>query len=263
MDVSLRAGRVFEDQEPAPVVIISAGLARGLWPGITPAGAIGRGLRLDNDEPILTVVGVVGDVRADAVDRSAPNALYQPVGQDVRRGMTLVVRTTQGPLTVVTGVRAAVAQLDPDLPIAAMRTMREVVAASMAARRFQMVLVGLLSLLALALAVVGVYGVTSYTVACRTREIGVRVALGAQRGDVLRSVLREGLRPVLVGLVLGVAGGQIAAQSIRAALFGIGPLDPAALGGVAVVLLLTASLACYLPARRAASLEPLTALRAE
>jgi|RhiMethySRZTD1v2_1073278.scaffolds.fasta_scaffold00350_22 putative ABC transport system permease protein len=263
MDVPLRAGRAFEEQEPAPVVIISEGLARGLWPGITPAAAVGRGLRLDNDEPILTVVGVVGDVRADAVDRTAPNALYQPLGQDVRRGMTLVVRTNQEPGAAVSGVRATVAALDPNLPIAAMRTMREVVAASIAARRFQMLLVSLLSLVALVLAVVGIYGVTSYTVASRTREIGLRVALGAQQRDVLRSVLVEGLKPVAIGLVLGIVGGQIAAQWIRAALYGIGVIDPAALGGVVAVLLLTALIACYVPAYRASTVDPMGALRAE
>ena len=177
--------------------------------------------------------------------------------------MTLVVRTTHDPLAVVSGVREAVWALDANLPIAAMRTMREIVSASVAERRFQMALVGLLSLLALALAVVGIYGVTSYSVARKTREIGVRVALGAQNRDVLREVLTEALRPVLSGLVLGVAGGQIAAQSIRATLFGINVLDPAALGGVVSVLLVTATLACYLPARRAAKLEPLTALRQE
>ncbi len=141
--------------------------------------------------------------------------------------------------------------------------MGEVVSASLAERRFQMWLVSLFSLLALTLAVVGIYGVTSYTVARRTREIGLRVALGARRHDVLRSVMSEGLRPVLIGLAIGAVGAQIAAQSIRTVLFGIGPLDPIALGSVASVLLLTATLACYLPARRAASLEPLVALRTE
>jgi predicted permease len=263
MDVPLLAGRAFEEQEPAPVAIISEGLARSLWPGVAPLAAVGRGVRMDNDEPVTTVVGVVGDVRADALDRAAPAALYHPLGQDLRRGMTLVVRTTQDPLALVSGVRAAVSALDPDLPIAATRTMREIVAASVGERRFQMALMGLLSLLALVLAVVGIYGVTSYTVARRAREIGVRVALGAQRHEVLRAVMTEGLRPVVIGLAIGVGVGQIAAQSIRAVLFGIGPLDPAALGGVAGVLLLTASLACYVPARRAASREPSLALRSE
>jgi predicted permease len=263
MQMPLLAGRMFAEQEPVPVAIISEGLARSLWPGIALSSVVGRGIRRDPADPVMTVAGVVGDVRADALDREASATLYHPLGQDVRNGMTIVVRTARDPLAVVSAVRAAVSELDPNLPIAAMRTMREVVSASLAERRFQMSLVTLLALLALVLAVVGIYGVTSYTVARRTREIGLRVALGAQQRDVLRSVLSEGLRPVLIGLLLGVVGGQIGAQWVRAALFGIGPLDPAALGGVAGVLLLTATLACYLPARRAARIEPLTALRSE
>jgi putative ABC transport system permease protein len=263
MQIPLRAGRTFAEHEPAPVAVVSEGLARSLWPGAALSSVVGRGIRRDPADPITTVVGVVGDVRGDALDRDPHVTLYHPLGQDVRNGMTLVVRTTRDPLAAVSVVRAAVSELDPDLPIAAIRTMGDVVSESLAERRFQMSLVTLLSLLALVLSVVGIYGVTSFTVARRTREIGLRVALGAQYGDVLRSVLVEGLRPVLVGLAVGVIGGQIGAQWIRAALFGIGPLDPAALGGVAGVLLLTATLACYLPARRAASLEPLTALRTE
>jgi putative ABC transport system permease protein len=263
MQIPLRAGRTFADQEPAPVAIISEGLANSLWPGAALSSVVGRGIRRDPGDPVMRVVGIVGDVRADALDRDPHVTLYHPLGQDVRNGMTIVVRTKRDPLAAVSAVRAAVSDLDPDLPIAAIRTMRDVVSASLAERRFQMSLVTLLALLALVLAVVGIYGVTSYTVTRRTREIGLRVALGAQQGDVLRSVLVEGLRPVFVGLVLGVVGGQIGAQWIRAALFGIDPLDPAALGGVAGVLLLTATLACYLPARRAALVEPLTALRSE
>jgi predicted permease len=263
MDIPLRAGRTFAEQEPARVAIISEGLAHALWPGIALSSVVGRHIRRDPADPVMTVVGVVGDVRADALDRDAPATLYHPLGQDVRRAMTIVVRTTRDPLEAVASVRAAVSKLDPNLPVAAIRTMRDVVSASLAERRFQMSLITVLALLALTLAVVGIYGVTSYTVARRTREIGLRLALGARRGDVLRSVLVDGLRPVAVGLVLGGAAGVMAARSLRTVLFGIGPLDPAALGGVAAVLLLTAMLACYLPARRAASLEPLTALRAE
>ena len=263
MQTPLRAGRAFAEQESAPVAIVSEGLARSLWPGAALWSIVGRGVRRDPADPVMTVVGVVGDVRGDALDREAPVTIYFPLGQDVRNGMTLVVRTTRDPLAAVSAVRAAVSALDPNLPIAAIRTMGDVVSASLTDRRFQMSLVTLLALLALALAVVGIYGVTSYTVARRTREIGLRVALGAQRRDVLSTVMADGLRPVLIGLALGVIGAQIAGQSIRAALFGIGLLDPVAFGGVVALLLLTATLACYLPARRAASLDPMVALRAE
>jgi predicted permease len=263
MEIPLLAGRAFTEQEPAPVAIVSETLAHALWPGTPLAAVVGRGVRRDPTDPVMTVVGVVGDVRAVALDRAAPPTLYHPSGQDIRRAMTLIVRTTRDPLTAVDAVRAAVSELDPNLPIAAIRTMGDVVSGSLSGRRFQMSLMTLLSLLALVLAVVGIYGVTSYTVARRTREIGLRVALGASHRDVLRAVLMEGLRPVVIGLAFGIGGGQIGAQWVRAALFGVGPLDPLSVSGVAGVLLLTATLACYLPARRAASLEPLTALRAE
>jgi predicted permease len=263
LEVPLRVGRTFEEQEPSSVAIISEQLAHGLWPDLPLSSVIGRGVRLGNDRPPMTVVGVVGDIRADALDREAPAVLYHPLGQDLRRGMTLVVRTTQDPLATASDVRAAVAALDRDLPIAAMRTMEDVVSASVVERRFQMALVGVLGMLALVLAVVGIYGVTSYTVTLRTREIGLRVALGAQRGEVLRAVMVEGLRPVLIGLAVGVMAGQLALQLIRAALYGIGVVDPAALGGVAAVLLVTAIVACYVPARRASTVDPMVALRTE
>lgn len=263
MEIPLVAGRVFDEQEARPVAIVSRSLARRLWPDTPFSAIVGNGVRTDPANPVMTVVGVVGDVRADALDREAPSVLYHPLDQSLRRGMTLVVRTDQDPLALATAVRAQVARLDPNLPIAAIRTMRDIVSASVAERRFQMTLVVLFAGLALALAVVGIYGVTSYSVARRTQEIGLRVALGAGRTDVVRSVLADGLKPVLVGAVLGIAAGQIGAMSIRTVLFEIGTLDPLALLGGTSVLVVTATLACYLPARGAAALDPVTALRSE
>jgi len=144
-----------------------------------------------------------------------------------------------------------------------MTTMREIVSASVAPRRFQLVLVVLFAALSLALALVGIYGVTSYAVARQTQEIGLRMALGAQKGDVMRSVLAQGLRPVLAGLAVGLIGARLGAALVRSLLFGVGPLDPVALGSVACLLLMAAALACYLPARRAARLDPVIALRCE
>jgi putative ABC transport system permease protein len=167
------------------------------------------------------------------------------------------------PLALASGIRGAIDALDRDLPIAAMRTMVEILSASVAERRFQMALVSIFSLLALTLAVVGIYGVASYAVGTRTREIGLRIALGAESRTVIAMVMREGLKPVAIGLLVGGVAGQVAAQSIRSVLFGIGTLDPLAVGGMALVLGVTAALACYLPARRAASVEPLAARRTE
>jgi predicted permease len=263
MDIPLLAGRVFHDQEPALAVIASESLATRLWPGEPLHAVVGRGVRTDPANPLMTVVGVVGDIRADALDRAAPTVMYQHYRQDVRRGMTLVVRTARDPLTLAAAVRAQVSALDPSLPIVAIRTMAEIVDASVAERRFQMTLVVLFALLALGLAVVGIYGVTSYSVARRTQEIGLRVALGAGRAEVLRSVLADGLKPVAIGAALGMAAGQFGAMSIRSVLFGIGTLDPIALLGVTSLLVVTAALACFLPARAAAALDPVRALRSD
>ena len=160
-------------------------------------------------------------------------------------------------------VRAEIRRMDPNLPIGAIRTMREIVSASVAQRRFQMILTSLFAFLALLLGAVGVYGVVSYSVACRTRDIGLRIALGAMRRDVMRWVFSNGMQPVVIGLLAGVAGAVAIASALRSLLFGITPTDPVSFGSVVLVLLLTSGLACYLPARRAAALDPMTALRHE
>jgi putative ABC transport system permease protein len=153
--------------------------------------------------------------------------------------------------------------MDSNLPVPAIRTMREIVSTTVAERRFQLMLTCLFALLALLLGAVGLYGVVSYSVACRTRDIGLRIALGAMRGDVMRWVLTDGMRPVIIGLIIGLAAAIGLAQGLRSLLFGIAPTDPLALSVVVFVLLFTSGLACYLPARRAAALDPMAALRHE
>jgi ABC-type antimicrobial peptide transport system permease subunit len=175
--------------------------------------------------------------------------------------MTVVIRTNQDPEALAAAVRSRIWQRDTSVPIERMKTMREIVEESVASRRFQTALVLLFALLALGLALVGVYGVTSFAVTRQTREFGVRFAMGAQPSDLLRSVLGKGLRPVAAGLLLGMALAWVTARALRSFLFGIAPLDPVASGVVSVVLLATAALACYLPARRAARMDPVVALR--
>ena len=206
---------------------------------------------------------MVGDIRAAALDREPTPAIYVPHTRNRARAMTIVVRTAQEPETLAAAVRAEVWKRDNAVPVPTVRTMREIVSASVASRRFQMTMILLFAALALGLALVGVYGVTSYAVAQQTREIGVRIALGAQRSALLRSVLVQGLRPVAAGLLLGLPAAAAAAAAMRSFLFGIGPLDPAALSAMSAVLLFTATMACYLPARRAARVDPVVALRAE
>jgi ABC-type antimicrobial peptide transport system permease subunit len=177
--------------------------------------------------------------------------------------MSLVIRSTSDPAALAQALRAEVRGLDPNLPMSGLRTMLGIVSASVAQRRFQMSLILVFALVALALTLVGIYGVVSYAIVRRAGEIGLRMALGAQPGDVLRLMLAQGLAPVLIGLIAGAAGAALTARTLRSFLFGIGPLDPAAMGAVGSILLFTAMAACYLPARRAAAMDPLAALREE
>jgi putative ABC transport system permease protein len=206
---------------------------------------------------------VVEDVRPGVVDRELPPFIYRPHKQWASGHATLVVRTAQDSAVLAAAVRAEIRRMDPSLPIPAVRTMQEIVSASVAQRRFQMILTSLFAFLALLLGAVGVYGVVSYSVACRTRDIGLRIALGAMRSDVMRWVFSNGMQPVVIGLLAGAAGAVAIASALRGLLFGITPTDPLSFSSVVLVLLLTSGLACYLPARRAAALDPMTALRHE
>jgi ABC-type antimicrobial peptide transport system permease subunit len=175
--------------------------------------------------------------------------------------MSLVVRTGGDPESFVPSVRSAIHAIDANLPIAEIRTMREVVASTIAERRFQMLLITLFGAVALAVGAVGLYGVVSYSVACRTGEIGLRIAIGAARADLMRWVFVSGMRPVIGGLVAGLAGAVVIAVVLRSLLFEISPADPLSLGAVVGVLVAVSCLACYLPARRAAATDPMVALR--
>ncbi len=264
MGIALLGGRFFGESEPPQTVVVSATLAGKLWPSEPISHAVGKHLRMGGREDVLyTVVGAVGDVHALALDLAPQPMLYLPHAQEPTPGMSVVLRSAVDPRNLGSAIRAVVRGLDPALPVAGMRTMREIVSTSVAQRRFELVLVMLFAILAVLLAVVGIYAVTAYAVARQTQEIGLRMALGAQSSTVLRSVLLQGLRPVLAGLAMGMVAARLGALVIRGFLFGISPLDPATLGGVAVVLLIAGGLACYVPARRASRLDPVTALRLE
>jgi predicted permease len=261
---TLRAGRFFAEAEPAPVAIVSETLARRLWPGEALDTILGHELKHGNmNRPPAKVAGIVADTRSGALDRGMAYEVYRPQTQRAGGAMSVVVRSAQEPASLAAAVRTEIRRMDANLPIPAIRTMREIISQTVAERRFQMTLTTLFALAALALGAIGIYGVVSYSVACRTRDIGLRIALGAVRGDVMRWVFAMGFRPVTAGLVAGLLAAIAIGRALRAGLYGIAPTDPVALGGVALVLLLTAGAACYIPARRAANLDPIIALRHE
>jgi predicted permease len=262
MGIPLLRGREFSVSDNAnstPVVVINQKLAETLWPGQDPLGKHFN--LLDNKQS--EVVGVVGNVMHNGLGESVSLESYHAFPQNPWSYVGLAVRTHGDPGAVYRAVRSLVAQIDPELPVHDMRPMEQVMAETMASRRLTLWLVGAFAALALVLASVGIYGVMSYAVTERVHEIGVRVALGAQRRDVLRLVVGHGMRLALIGLLLGSVTAFFAARAMTTLLFGIRPSDPLTYIGIAVVLGLAALAACYIPARRATSVDPMVALRYE
>jgi len=212
---------------------------------------------------LTTVIGVVGDIRHQGLDRQIDSAVYLSYRQTPRPGVALVLRTTGDPLSLATSLRRAVHEVDPALPVYQVMTMDERLSNSVAARRFNLLLLGGFAVLALVLAGVGVYGVISYVVTARTHEVGIRMALGAQRVDVLRLFIKQGMVRVLIGVGLGLFGAFALTRVMTSMLFGVSANDPTTFAVVASLLCLIAVMACYFPARRAARVDPLVALRHE
>ena len=259
-------GRVLarSDGAGAPLVaVVNRSLAARLWPGQDP---IGRTLRLVNPQQSpapRTIVGVVDDVKYQGLDADSPDTIYTPYAQTPFPWMYVVARTRAEPATLAAAVKRAVADVDPAQSVMQVRPMREVVAESLAQPRFQLGLVGLFAALAVILAFVGLYGVIAYLVAQRTQEIGIRVALGAQRGDVLRLVVGRGLVLTAIGVGVGLGAAAATTRLLRAMLFQISPTDPLVFIVVPIAFVAVALIASWLPARRAASVDPMIALRAE
>ena len=264
MGIPLLAGRHFTDQdrEPAPaVVIVNAAMAKKYWPG---QDAIGKRLRFDETkDEWQTVVGVAANSRNLGLDTEPGPLLYMPFHYFPLQFMSLVARSPGGTAAVSTAVRAEVHALDPELPIDSVRPLTEIVNESVAEPRFRTMLLGGFAVTALLLAAVGVYGLISYSVAQRTREIGIRVALGARPSQVVGPIVREGMGLALIGVALGLAGAAGATRLISTFLFGVKATDPLTFSAVATLLLLVALLASYIPSRRALRVDPLIALRAE
>ena len=260
-------GRDFSDQdkEDAPrVVILSQKLAHRLWPGETAIGKRFAWPTLEGPpRPALEVVGVAQDTKYRSLLNDAPLLLYLPVLQNYDGRETLVVRAAGDPGALIPAVRSEVAALDSRLPVFAVKTMDEHIAASLWKQRMAAGLISTFGLLAIVLATFGLYGVIAYSVSQRTREIGVRMALGAQARDVLRLVVGKGFRLVVMGVFVGLASAFALTRLMSSFLFGVTPTDPATFTAVAVLLSLVALLACYIPARRASRIDPMVALRYE
>jgi putative ABC transport system permease protein len=260
--IPIRAGRIFEDADRhRPVAVVSALAADRLWPG---ANALAKRFRIGAaSTSLIEVVGVVGDVRGASLEQNPTLTVYAPYWQRMPPGLSVAVRTVAEPSMASSVIRDVVHRTDPELPLPAFRTMDEVLTASVAERRFQLSLVLLFAVAATLLASLGIYGVVSYSVAQRTNEIGIRLALGAQPREIRRLVLRQGLTPVILGLVAGVASSLGLGRVLRGLLFGVGLTDPLAIAGVVVTLAAVAVAANYLPARSATRVDPLRALRCD
>jgi ABC-type antimicrobial peptide transport system permease subunit len=242
-------------------VIVNQALAREMWPGQDP---LGQRVAMEWDRDIQAeVVGVVGDVRLRALDTPARATLYWPQAQIANTFMTLMLRTGAAPETLAAGLRSIVAELDPKLPLSKVRPLTEVVETSLSSRRFLLVLTAAFASLALLLAGIGIYGVISYAVVRRTPEIGVRLALGAQRNDVVRMVIGDTLRLSALGVVLGLGAAAATGRLLQGLLFGVGPWDPGSYLAVALVALVVAAGVASLPAYRATRIDPAAALREE
>jgi putative ABC transport system permease protein len=246
-----------------PRAVINETMARTVWPA---QSAVGRRLKLANyeqDATWYTVAGVVGDTRPTGLDTALRPQVYVHHVQDPSEQMAVVVRTTGDPRSLAGPVRAAVLAIDPNQPVARVRTMAEVLDASVASRRFHMFLVGVFAALAVTLAVVGLYAVVSFSVAQRVQEMGVRLALGAQPSDLLTLVLREGLKLVFAGVCVGVGAAFALTRYLQAMLFGVDAHDPATFVLAPLILFAAGLLGCLAPARRAMRVDPATALRSE
>ncbi len=260
----LLTGRFFDATDQTPVAVISENLARQLWPSDALPTIVGRQVRRgDTEGPLITIVGIIEKVQAGALDRELLPQMYMPHHQGSFGRMSLVMRTALEPSTVVAPLRAAIHEVDPNLPLSNMATMKEILTSAVAQRRFQLGLTLLFGSVALLLAAIGIYGVVSHVVVSRTRDIGLRIALGARPANVLGWAVFTGMRPVLIGLLGGLGGAMLIGRTLRSMLYGIAPIDPLSLGGVVAALVITATIACYVPARRAAQVSPMVALRHE
>ena len=261
MGIPIRRGRVFTSRDTAgqpSVVVINETLAKQFFGARDPLGH-----RLKVQGAWRTIVGVVSDVKSASLESNVRPQVYRPHAQDPWPAMTVVLHTEGNPLALTSAVRSEVKAIDAFLPVAKVRTMKQVVSNATSARRFNMVLLVFFATAALLLTMIGIYGLVAFLVERRVREIGIRMALGAQRRDVLQLVLHQGMKPVTLGVIVGLAACLVTSRLVASQLYGISSWDPLTLASIILFLAIAASLACYLPARHAARLDPMEALRYE
>jgi predicted permease len=266
MRIPLEAGRFFNEQDTLDhprVAVIDERLAREFFPGLAPLGRRMTAGGPGPEAPWITIVGVVGRVKHDSLDSDPRIAFYVPHTQAPARALTLVVRTPAAPEALAGAVGKSVRAIDPDLPLYRVRSVESIVGQSLARRRFTMLLLGVFAAFALALASVGVYGVLAYLVSQGTREIGIRVALGATSRRILGLVLRQGAVLALAGIGTGLVGAFALTRFMRSLLFGIAPTDWLTFAATPALLFLVTLAAGWLPARHAARVDPTVTLRCE
>jgi putative ABC transport system permease protein len=266
LEMAVRDGRVFEGRDRAesqPVAVVNETAARRLWPG---ESAIGKRIKQGWPEEPGTwreVVGVVSDVKLEGIDQDTPLQIFLPLLQLPVRNLAFVVRTSTEPEALAATLEAAVQRVQGDLPVTRILAMTQLMTRAVAGRRLSTLIFAVFAAVAMLIAAVGLYGVVSQSVTERTREIGVRMALGAERRRVLGMFVRQGLLTALVGIAAGTAGAVLLSKWIERLVFNVAPRDPATLAAAACLLLGVAALACYVPARRATRVDPLIALKAE
>jgi putative ABC transport system permease protein len=264
LEIPLLRGRLFNasDNDKAPqVAMINEAFAEKYWPNHDPLGK--RFKRNRADAPWITVVGIIANARTESLAQASVPKIYLDFYQTGGNRLAIFLRGHLDTAEIPAEVREQVQSVDPTLPVTDGQTLIETVSASLAERRFSMEMVALFALSALLLAGLGIYGVISFMVSERTHEIGIRIALGAERNSILQMVLRQGLRLTVAGAAVGLLGSLIVSNLMAGLLFGVRPTDPLTFAGVALLLVAVAVLACYLPARRAVRVDPLIALRHE
>ena len=266
MGIRLLAGRLLDErdtQDQPPVTVVNLALARKYFSG---ADAVGKRItygRPQDKAPWITIVGVVADEQQDALEKAAQPQVYSPIRQQMQNPMTFVIRSTLDPASAIAAGRAEVQSVDRDLALTSVTTLEQLVSDAMGDHRFRTTLLSAFAGVALFLAALGIYGVLAYAVAQRTRELGIRLALGAKRQELFAMVVRQGMRPVIAGGMLGIAGALASSAVVKSLLYGVAAVDPATYAVAVAILIAVAMIACAMPARRAMRVDPMVALRDE